>query len=42
MVNTPNWDKFSRRIVLGLIVSAVGAAMFLLFLRHLSMVSSGA
>jgi hypothetical protein len=30
MVNTTNWDKFSKRIVLGLIVSALVAACFLL------------
>jgi hypothetical protein len=30
MVNTSNWDKFSKRIVLGLIVSAAVAAVFLL------------
>jgi hypothetical protein len=29
-LNTSNWDKFSKRIVLGLIVSAVVAAVFLL------------
>jgi hypothetical protein len=27
MVNTSNWDKFSKRIVLGLVVSAVVAAI---------------
>jgi hypothetical protein len=30
MVNTSNWDKFSKRIVLGLIMSALVAAVFLL------------
>jgi len=30
MVNTSNWDKFSKRIILGLVVSAVVAAVFLL------------
>ena len=30
MVNTSNWDKFSKRIVLGLVVSALVAAVFLL------------
>jgi hypothetical protein len=30
MVNTANWDKFSKRIVLGLIMSALVAAVFLL------------
>jgi hypothetical protein len=30
MVNTSNWDKFSKRIVLGLIMSALVAAIFLL------------
>ena len=29
-VNTSNWDKFSKRIVLGLVVSALVAAVFLL------------
>ena len=30
MVNTTNWDKFSKRIILGLVVAAVVAACFLL------------
>jgi hypothetical protein len=30
MVNSSNWDKFSKRIVLGLIMSALVAAVFLL------------
>ena len=30
MVNSSNWDKFSKRIVLGLIMSALVAAAFLL------------
>jgi len=30
IVNTSNWDKFSKRIVLGLIMSALVAAVFLL------------
>jgi hypothetical protein len=30
MVNTSNWDKFSKRIILGLVVSALVAAVFLL------------
>ena len=30
MVNTSNWDKFSKRIVLGLIMPALVAAVFLL------------
>ena len=30
MVNTSNWDKFSKRIVVGLIMAAVVAAVFLL------------
>lgn len=30
MVNTTNWDKFSKRIVLGLVVAALVAACFLL------------
>ncbi|HEY7664115.1 MAG TPA: hypothetical protein VH934_13445 [Xanthobacteraceae bacterium] len=29
-LKTSNWDKFTKRIVLGLIVSAVVAAVFLL------------
>lgn len=29
-LNTSNWDKFTKRIVLGLIVSALVAAVFLL------------
>jgi hypothetical protein len=29
-INTSNWDKVSKRIVLGLIVSALVAAFFLL------------
>lgn len=30
MVNTANWDKFSKRIILGLLMAAVVAACFLL------------
>ena len=30
MVNTSNWDKFSKRVMLGLVVSALVAAFFLL------------
>ena len=30
MVNTANWDKFSKRIVLGIVVAALVAAVFLL------------
>ena len=30
MVNSSNWDKFSKRIVLGLIMAALVAAVFLL------------
>jgi hypothetical protein len=30
MVNTSNWDKFSKRIVLGLVMPALVAAVFLL------------
>ena len=30
MVKTSHWDKFSKRIVLGLIMSALVAAVFLL------------
>jgi hypothetical protein len=30
MVNTSNWDKFSKRMMLGLVVSALVAAFFLL------------
>ncbi len=30
MVNTSNWDKFSKRIVLGLVMPALAAAVFLL------------
>ena len=30
MVNTANWDKFSKRIILGLVMAAVVAACFLL------------
>ena len=30
MVNTSNWDKFSKRIVLGVVVSALVAVFFLL------------
>jgi hypothetical protein len=30
MVNTTNWDKFSKRIILGLLMAAVVAACFLL------------
>jgi len=30
VVNSSNWDKFSKRIVLGLIMSALVAAVFLL------------
>jgi len=30
MVKTAHWDKFSKRIILGLIMSALVAAVFLL------------
>jgi hypothetical protein len=30
MVNPANWDKFSKRIILGLLMAAVVAACFLL------------
>ena len=30
VIDTPKWDKITKRIVLGLIVSAVVAAIFLL------------
>ena len=30
MVKTSHWDKFSKRIILGLIMSALVAAVFLL------------
>jgi hypothetical protein len=30
MVSTANWDKFSKRIMLGLLMAAVVAACFLL------------
>jgi hypothetical protein len=29
-INTSNWDKFSKRVLLGLVVSALVAAVFLL------------
>jgi hypothetical protein len=30
VIDTPKWDKITKRIVLGLVVSAVVAAIFLL------------